>query len=322
MPTTRKPRKGSLQFWPRKRSKRNYARTRSWSNVQKIKPLGFAGYKVGMVHAIITDNRHNSLTKGTDISIPITILECPPLKTASIRFYKKTTNGLKLVSEIFSENLDKELKRKIIIPKKVKKKIEDVKDYDDIRLLVYTQPKLTSIGKKKPEIFEIGMGGNNKEEKIKYAKEKLGKEINISDVFTEGNQLDIHAVTKGKGFQGAVKRFGIGLKNHKSEKSRRVPGSLGPWIAQGHIMWKVAHAGKMGYHLRTEYNKWLIKIGLNGNEIKSKSGFLNYGIVKNPYVFIKGSIIGPKKRLIRFNHAIRPNRRIPSESPNISYLSI
>jgi len=320
MPNIRKPRKGSLQFWPRKRAKRGYARVRSWAKIKEAKPLGFAGYKVGMTHAMINDNRKTSLTKGTEIFCPVTIIECPPIKTASLRFYKNTINGSKLVSEVFADKVDKELGRKITIPKKINKKIEDIKDFDEIRLMVYTQPKLAGI-KKKPEVFEVGLGGN-KEEQLKFAKENLGKEININDVFTEGQQVDVHAITKGKGFQGAVKRFGIGLKSHKSEKSRRTPGSLGPWKGQGHVMWKVAQAGKMGYHLRTEYNKWLIKIGNKPEEVNLKGGFLRYGIVKNPYILVKGSMSGPVKRLIRFNRAIRQSKKIPSEAPAISYLSL
>jgi large subunit ribosomal protein L3 len=226
-----------------------------------------------------------------------------------------------LVSEIFSEKPYKELERKIILPKKIKKKIEDIKDYDDVRLLVCTQPKLTGIGKKKPVIFEICLGGK-KEEKLKYAKEKLGKEIVLEDVFKEGQQVDIHAITKGKGFQGAVKRFGIGLKHHKSEKGRRTPGSLGGWKGQGHFMYRIAHAGQMGYHQRTEYNKWLIKIGKKADEINVKGGFLRFGLVKNPYVLVKGSVGGAVKRLIRFNHATRENKNIPTEAPAIQYTSL
>ena len=320
MPNIRKPRKGSLQFWPRRRAKRDYARVRSWAKLKEAKPLGFAGYKAGMTHVMVNDSRKTSLTKGEDISCPVTIIECPPIKTASIRFYKKDVNDLKVVSEVFADKVDKELSRKIIVPKKIKKKTEDIKDFDFVRLLAYTQPKLVGI-KKKPEVFEIGLGGV-KEDQLKYAKEILGKDININDVFAEGQQLDIHAVTKGKGFQGAVKRFGIGLKSHKSEKSRRTPGSLGPWRGQGHVMWKVAHAGRMGFHLRTEYNKQLMKIGTKPEEVNQKGGFLRYGVVKNPYILVKGSVIGPAKRIVRFNHAIRSNKKIASEPVVMPYLSV
>jgi large subunit ribosomal protein L3 len=321
MPTIRKPRSGSMQYWPRKRAKRHYTRVKSWAKIKEAKLLGFAGYKVGMTHAMITDNKKTSMTKNQEIFCPLTIIECPPLKSASIRFYKKTIKGLKPVSEIFAEKVDKELERKITIPKNIKKKIEDIKDFDDITMLVYTQPKLTGIGKKKPELFEIAIGGN-KEEKLNYAKENLGKEIDVKDVLTEGQQLDTHAVTKGKGFQGAVKRYGIALRSHKSEKHRRTPGSLGGWKGHAHFMWKVAYAGKMGFHVRTEHNKLLLKIGDKVDEINTNGGFLSYGVIKSQYILIKGSIAGAKKRLIRFNFAIRPDKKIPNEAPTIQHLSI
>ncbi len=324
MPQTRYPRRGSLQYWPRKRSKRVFARVRAWNKSKEAKPLGFAGYKVGMTHLIINDNRKTSTAKGTDIFCPVTIIECPPLKTASIKFYKNTINGSKLVSEISAENFDKELKRAIILPKKQKKDSKADKnfpsDFDYIRLLVYTSPALTGIGKKKPEIFEIAIGGN-KEEQLNYAKEKLGKEINVADVFKEGQQLDVHAISTGKGVQGPVKRFGITLKHHKSEKGTRRVGSLGGWKGQGHTMWRQAKAGKMGYHVRMEHNKWLLKIG-NANEISKKGGFDNYGVIKNSYILVKGSVIGTKKRLVRINESIRPDKGIPNTPPTIQYINL
>lgn len=316
MPRARKPRAGSMQFWPRVRSKHSYARIRNWPTNKEVKPLGFAGYKVGMTHLLITDNKPHSLTKGTEIFCPVTIIECPPLKTASIRFYKKNQNGSKLNYELFSDSLDKELERKITI---TKKKREETIEFDFVRLLCYTQPKLTGIGKKKPEIFEIGIGGS-KEQQLAYAKEKLGKEINVSEALKEGQLLDIHSLTKGKGFQGPIRRFGIQLRHHKSEKSRRNPGSLGAWNAQGHIMWRVAHAGKTGNYLRTEYNKQLVKIGNNSNEINAKGGFLNYGIVKNTHILVKGSIAGAKKGLIRLTEAMRPKQYL-AEAPQVVYVS-
>ena len=310
MPRTRKPRAGSMQFWPRVRAKK--LRVRAWSRDKGV--LGFAGYKAGMTHVLAIDNRKHSLSKGEEIFIPITIINCPPLKAASLIFYKKS----KIISQVSAENLDKELKRKARI--KSNKKIEDVKDYDNIRILAYTQPKLIGI-KKKPDLFEIALGGN-KEEQLELAKNLLGKEIKINDVFKEGQQIDIHAITTGKGVQGPVKRFGISLRSHKSEKTKRGPGSLGGWKAQGKFMYRVAHAGKMGYHLRTEYNKWIIKINDKPEEINPKGGFIRYGLVSNQYVLVKGSVAGPAKRLIRFNHAIRKSKKIPAEPPTIEYTSL
>ncbi|MBI2654682.1 50S ribosomal protein L3 [Candidatus Woesearchaeota archaeon] len=319
MPRTRKPRAGSMQFWPRVRARYSYARIRNWSSSSEAKPLGFAGYKVGMTHLLISDNRQHSLTKGTEIFCPVTILECPPLKTFSIRFYKKTQNISKIVDEIFADSLDKELERKITIPKKKRKEFPQSENFDYVRLLCCTQPKLTTIGKKKADIFEIAIGGG-KEQQLAYAKEKLGKEINVNESFKEGQMLDVHSLTREKGLQGPVRRFGIQLRQHKSEKSRRNPGSLGAWNAQGHIMWRTAHAGKTGHHLRTEYNKWLIKIGNKPEEIIPKGGFLHYGNVKNQYIILKGTIVGTQKRLIRLTEPTRQKKTI--EAPQITYTSL
>jgi len=319
MGTTRRPRFGSLAYYPRKRTKKPVASVRCWAKVKEAKLLGFAGYKVGMTHLMIIDNGPNSMTKGETIFCPATIIECPPLKAASIRFYKKTVYGMKVVGDVLAENLDKELERKITLPKNKKKKVEDIKDFDDVMLVIYTQPKLTSIGKKKPELFEMAIGGK-KEEKLNYANGVLGKEIKVGDIFKAGNQLDVHAITKGKGLQGPVKRFGIGLKGHKSEKGRRNPGSLGPWCGQMNIMWKVPHAGQMGYFQRLDFNKLLLKIGENTEEINPKGGFIKYGLIKNNYIIVKGSVAGPRKRLIRLNFAIRPSKKVTKEAPAIKQI--
>src|SRR3989344_4451341 len=188
MPRTRRPRYASMQFWPRKRAQSEVASVRSWPATKESNVLGFAGYKVGMTHAMIVDNRKTTLTKGESIFCPITVIECPPLKTASIRFYNTIENRKQLVGEIFSMQLEKELERSMIVPKKVSKKVEDIKDFDEVRLLVYTQPKATGIGKKKPDVFELGIGGK-KEDQLRVAQEKLGKDITVKDVLKEGQQV-------------------------------------------------------------------------------------------------------------------------------------
>jgi len=85
---TGKPRSGSMQFWPRKRAKKETPRVRSWAKSDEPSILGFAGYKAGMTHILFTDNRPNSKTKGEEVSFPVTVIECPPIKIASIRLYK------------------------------------------------------------------------------------------------------------------------------------------------------------------------------------------------------------------------------------------
>jgi len=320
MPRRRTPRQGSMQFWPRKRASAPTASIRHYAPQKETKLLGFAGYKVGMTHIFITDNRPNALTKGEEISWPVTIIECPPIKVAGARFYTKDAYGIKAHTQIMHDKPDKELSRTISLPKKIHQTFDSIspQNIHDIKLIVYTMPKQTTIGKKKPELFELAVGGSVTD-KMTYAKNMLGKEIKINEVFTEGQQLDTHAITKGKGYQGPVKRFGINIRSHKSEKTKRGPGNVGSWT--GNRSSPVPHAGQMGYHQRIEYNKQIIKISDDSAKVNAKGGFLRYGEVRNQYMLIKGSVTGPAKRLIKFTPAIRPNKHITKDAPQITFIS-
>ena len=89
MPTRKRPRKGSLQFWPRKRVNK-FLPNVNWDAINSGKNLkGFICYKAGMVSGYVKDNTEHSMTKDKKIIIPLTILECPPLKIFSVlkRFY-------------------------------------------------------------------------------------------------------------------------------------------------------------------------------------------------------------------------------------------
>ncbi len=312
MANIRAPRHGSMQFWPRVRANRAYARLRTHNTIKESAISGFAGYKVGMSQVKYIDGRKTSPTKGEVLSIPVTLIECPPLKIFSIRFYQKTNTGKTLALEVLSPNLDKDVGRKVELPKNIKTKLPDsANNFSEIRFNVYTQPKLTGLEKKKPEIFELGIYGSVSEQ-FEYAKKILGKELFVKDVFKPGQLIDVHAITKGKGTQGPVKRFGLRLRQHKAEKTKRGPASLGPWCGQQHITYRVAHAGKMGFHQRMDFNKWLISI-----KDSVSSSFDHYGIPKNNVLLIKGSIPGSQKRLITMTHASRPNKKLIVPAPEL-----
>jgi large subunit ribosomal protein L3 len=314
MPSLRYPRHGSLQYWPRKRADSQVPRIRSWAANNTAKLLGFPGYKAGMLHAIVIDNIKESKTKGEQICYPLTVVECPSVKIASVVFYKKDFFGSHMIASINSTKNDKELSRTISVAKNPKKKIEDIIDFDDVRVLVYTQPKLTTIGKKKPELFELALGGK-KEDKLKWAIEHIDKEITVKDVFKPGQQMDAHAITKGHGRQGVVKRFGIGLKSHKSEKGRR-KGVLTSEGA-GKVTYTSNQAGQMGYHQRFQHNIWLLNIGEKPEDINPSGGFHRYGVVRNNYILVKGSVQGPAKRMVIFTEAIRQKKNIPRDAPKL-----
>tara|TARA_Y100000310_G_scaffold318329_1_gene372240 strand:+ start:502 stop:1464 length:963 start_codon:yes stop_codon:yes gene_type:complete len=309
------PRRGSMQFWPRKRTNHSLVRIRSWAEEGKVKPLGFIGYKAGMTHLQVVDNTPKSLTKDQKIVLPSTIIECPPMTLCGVSFYQKSLFGLKKSVSILATKLDKALARRIQLPKKTVKSIDEIKEFDDLRILVHSNPKETLIGTKKPKLLEIALGGS-KEEKLNYVKEMLGKKISVKDVFETVNLIDIQGVTKGKGFQGTVKRFGVPIRQHKGEKVKRGIGNLGAWTPK-RVDFRVPQAGKMGYHQRMEYNKQILKIGDNGKDVNPSGGINSYGLIKTEYVLIKGSVIGPKKRAVVLSKARRPTKKLAKGSYQI-----
>ncbi|MBR9705509.1 50S ribosomal protein L3 [Candidatus Pacearchaeota archaeon] len=304
MPKHHTPRHGTLQFYPRVRAKKIIPRV-SWDAISKESAglLGFIGYKVGMKSAYLRDNATHSLTKGQRITIPVTVIECPTMKIFSVRFYKNK----KVIGEVLSSNIDKEMKKKVKLPKEVKKKIEDFKeeDYDNIRLIVYSQVKKTNI-KKKPDIAEIGLAGTLSE-KLEYVKQNMTKEISLKDVFTDGI-VDLRGVSKGKGTQGPTKRFGLKLKFHKSEKGLRGPGSGGPWHP-ARVEYTQPMAGQMGYFTRMIANSKIIAIeNIKDKNINPKQGFKKYGEIKTDYIIVRGSVVGPSKRQLLVTFALRPSK--------------
>ncbi|MEM1578881.1 MAG: 50S ribosomal protein L3 [Archaeoglobaceae archaeon] len=303
-----RPKRGSLAFSPRKRASRIVPRIRSWPECREVRVQGFAGYKAGMTHIVMIDDRKNSLTYGEEVVIPVTVIETPPMKVAGVRVYRETKYGLQIAKEVWAENLDSYLGRRVKIPKK-KFDVEALKTVEgsEVRVITYTQPYLlTGVPKKVPDVMEQKVGGSFKEA-LDYAISKLGKEISISEVFKEGSIVDVSAITKGKGFEGVVKRWGVitmNAKHARSSKGRRV-GTLGPWTPH-RIRWTVPQYGQMGFHQRLEFNKRIVKIGNNGEEITPAGGFPHYGVVKNHYVLISGTVPGTVKRLVRIRDAIRP----------------
>jgi len=302
-------RHGSLQFYPRKRANKMLPSV-NWNSIHNKKTNGFLGficYKVGMKSAYVRDNLSTSLTKSQRITIPVTILECPPLKIFSVRFYKDN----KVVGEILNQAIDKEVKRRVKIPKQFSKKIEDFKkDYDNLKIIVYSEVKKTGI-KKNPDFIELGLSGSL-EDKLSFVKENLAKELTLKEFLSEDvmkdGLLDVRGVTKGKGTQGPAKRFGLTLRSHKSEKGIRGPGSGGPWHPT-RVEFNQPMIGQMGFFTRVIHNNKIIKSGnIKEKDINPPQGFKKYGKINNDYIILYGSIQGPSKRQLILTTAYRPHK--------------
>jgi large subunit ribosomal protein L3 len=303
MAPPKSPRKGSLQFWPRKRVSK-FLPSVNWKSINSGKNIkGFIGYKAGMFSVEVKDLTPNSMTKDKKIIIPSTVIECPSMKIFSIRFYK---NG-KVAKDVLVEHIDKELKKRVKIPKQGKNNSENLKaeDYEDVTVIAYSQVKKTGI-KKRPDMTEIGLHGNI-EEKLNFIKAHLNKEISIGEVFSQGELVDIRGLTTGKGFSGPVKRFGITLRAHKSEKGIRKVGSLGPWHP-ARVTFRAPMAGQMGMYTRVHYNQKILSMAKAEETEKQMKGIKNYGDIKTDYIILYGSVQGPAKRQVLITSPLRATK--------------
>lgn len=122
---------------------------------------------------------------------------------------------------------------------------------------------------------------------VELGEYEVGNEIKV-DVFQAGDVVDVTGTTKGKGFQGAIKRHGQsrGPMSHGSRYHRR-PGSMGP-VAPNRVFKNKRLAGRMGGDRVTIQNLEVVKVDVERNVI-----------------LIKGNIPGAKKSLITIKSAVK-----------------
>ncbi len=325
MPDKHHPRRGSMGYSPRKRAQGMTPKIRAWAEIEEGPKLqGFPGFKAGMTHGFVVDYRPTSTTSGQEVRVPITVVEVPPVTVCGLRFYTETHDGLKTMGEVWAKNVNPLLTKRLPLPKsfdtdKMWKNI-DIEEVDELRAIVHTHPeKVSGVPSKTPDIMEIRIGGGTIQERVDKGREILGKELKYNDFAQEGDMIDVSGITKGKGTQGHVKRWGVKILDHKNSKSRRNVGTTGVFIP-GYIRPTVPQAGQMGFHQRTEFNKRVLKVGTNGEEVTPKGGFVNYGVVKNHYVLLHGSVPGTVKRTIMMKDPLR-RAGVEVKEPKLTYVS-
>jgi large subunit ribosomal protein L3 len=116
---------------------------------------------------------------------------------------------------------------------------------------------------------------------------EVGQEVKV-DIFTVGEIVDVTGISKGKGFQGSIKRHGQsrGPMSHGSRYHRR-PGSMGP-VAPNRVFKNKLLPGRMGGERITVQNLEIVKIDAERN-----------------LLLIKGNVPGPKKALITVKGAVK-----------------
>lgn len=307
------PRRGSVAFRPRARAKSLEARVRTWPQMaaEKSSLSGFAGFKAGGIHVLTIDDREKTPNFGKQLLNPATVIVTPPIRVIGIRGYKKDLYGQHAIFDVYAKDLPKELPRKF-----------DAKTADDafakaegmlgnasaIMAIVAVSPNSIGLSQKTPFVFEMAVSGKDAKSQYEYVKGILGREVKASDIFQVGQNVDVFGITRGKGVEGPITRFGVKRKQHKSRKSVRAVGTLGP-ISPAVVMYTVARQGQRGFHQRTEYNKRILIMSSTEkdgqNSINPSGGFKHFGLVKGDYMVVRGSVPGVPKRLVKMRQPIR-----------------
>lgn len=114
----------------------------------------------------------------------------------------------------------------------------------------------------------------------------LGDEIHVDDLFVEGELVDVVGISKGKGFQGVVKRHGfagVGMRTHGQHNRERAPGSIGASSDPSRVFPGMRMGGRMGNERVKERNLRVIRILADSNALLVKGGVPG---PKNGYVEI------------------------------------
>ncbi len=156
--------------------------------------------------------------------------------------------------------------------KVVNVKTEDKDGYNAVQLGIGSKRAVTLTKSELGNLKKAGLDKNpprflreiSVESKDDFADEKLkpGSEIKTSDIFKEGDVIQVTGVSKGKGFQGAVKRhhFRGGPRTHGQSDRERAPGSIGQTTTPGRVYRGKRMAGHMGSDTVTVKNLKVVKI--------------------------------------------------------------
>jgi len=342
-----RPRHGSLGFAPRKRTKHRFGKIKSFPKDDASKAphfTAFMSYKAGMSHIVRDVDRPGSKLHKKEVAESVSIVETPPMVVVGFVGYVETPRGLRALTSVWAGHLSEEVKRRFYKTwHKSKKKaftkyqkrweeaskegkamtaeIERAKKYCQvIRAICHTQVGKAKLGQKKAHIKEIQVNGGTTAAKVDFLTGLFEQEVKVADVFAQDEMIDIIGVTKGKGFNGVITRWGCTRLVRKSHRGLRKVGCIGSWHP-AKVQWQVPRSGQMGYFHRTEINKKIYRVGkalkdepnnaMTENDLTEKSitpmgGFSHYGEVNEDWIMLKGSIMGCKRRLITLRKSLLP----------------
>jgi len=268
----------------------------------------------------------------------VTILETPPLFVVGLVGYIETPTGLRALKTVWAQNLSEEFTRRMYKnwykskkkaytkyakkystdegKKSLQSELEKIAKYCSVvRVIAHTQIRLIRLVQKKAHVMEIQINGGSVAEKVAFAHSLFERQVPINTVFDSNEMIDTLAATKGKGFEGVTTRWGTTRLPRKTHKGLRKVACIGAWHPSS-VRFSVARAGQNGYHHRTIINKKIYHIGTKGEcktefDLTAKSitplgGFPHYGMVREDYLMLKGTVPGVVKRVITLRKSITP----------------
>lgn len=309
----------------------------------------FLGYKAGMTHIVREVNKPGSKMHKKEGLDAVTIIEAPPMVVVGVVGYKQTPTGLKAIGTVWAKNISNEFRRvyykdwcrskKRAFTKLTKTYLEQAaqekrtqslesfkKNADVIRVVAHTQPsKVSATNNKKAHVAEIQVNGGTVDEKIKFAVANLEKLVSVDSVFAKDEPIDVIAVSKGKGTKGVVSRWGVRRLPRKTHRGLRKVACIGAWHP-ARVSFSVARAGQKGFFHRVHQNKKIYRIGksnkteegkksamtdfdLTEKDINPMGGFVNYGVVENDWVMVKGNVQGPPRRVVTLRKTLVPEHK-------------
>ena len=158
-------------------------------------------------------------------------------------------------------------------------KTKDTDGYDAIQLAYGDKKEKHTVKAEKNHFAKANTPAKSfvKEFRNHTTEKALGETITV-DIFTEGEDVNVVGTTKGKGFQGVVKRHGfsgVGGASHGQHDRQRAPGSLGNSSDASRVMKGVRMAGRMG-----------------GDRVKLKGLKVVKIFAEKNYILVSGSVPG------------------------------
>jgi len=251
----------------------------------------------------------------------LTTVWCAHLSdTVKRRFYKNWYRAKRKAFTLYAARITEENNKDVETELKRMKKYCQV-----VRVLAHTQIRKVGLRQKKAHLMEVQVNGGTIAEKVDWGYTLFERKVPVDTVFNQNDMIDVIGVTKGKGYEGVITRWGTATLPRKTHRGLRKVACIGAWHP-ARVRFTVARAGQNGYHHRTEMNKKIYRIGaaatsedgktLNPNAstphdltqkaITPLGGFPHYGVVDEDYVMLKGCVMGPKKRVITLRKSLVP----------------